>query len=57
MTPSIKDRMTVRGFDFSVDFIASNLQTWPIAQALQKLQQLEDMIEDGRITIQEEQEG
>lgn len=57
MTPSIKDRLTVRGFDFSADFIASNLQTWPIAQALRKLQQLEDMIEDGRITIQEEQEG
>ena len=53
---TIKKRLTYRGFDFNADFVTSNLQAWPIARALQKLQRLEDMIEDGIITVPEEQE-
>lgn len=40
------ERLTIRGFDFSRDFVASNLQSWPIAQALKKLQTIEDAMED-----------
>ena len=40
------ERMTQRGFNYDRDFVASNLQSWPIAQALKKLQQIEDAMED-----------
>lgn len=40
------ERMTQRGFNFDRDFVASHLQSWPIAQALKKLQQIEDAMED-----------
>jgi len=28
------ERLTQRGFNFDRDFVASHLQSWPIAQAL-----------------------
>lgn len=37
------ERLTIQGFDYDSDFVASNLQSWPIAQALKKLQAYEDM--------------
>ncbi len=40
------ERMTQRGFNFDRDFVASHLQSWPIAQALKKLQEIEDAMED-----------
>ena len=40
------ERMTQRGFNFDRDFVASNLQSWPIAQALKRLQEIEDAMED-----------
>lgn len=40
------ERLTIRGFNFDRDFVASNLQSWPIAQALKKLQEIEDAMED-----------
>lgn len=40
------ERLTQRGFNYSCDFVASHLQSWPIAQALKKLQQIEDAMED-----------
>ena len=40
------ERMTQRGFNFDRDFVASHLQSWPIAQALKKLQEIEDTMED-----------
>lgn len=42
----MEERLTIRGFNFNSDFVASNLQSWPIAQALAKLQRLEDAAED-----------
>ena len=36
------ERLTEKGFNFTSDFVASNLQSWPIAQALKKLQSYED---------------
>ena len=40
------ERMTQRGFNFDRYFVASHLQSWPIAQALKKLQEIEDTMED-----------
>lgn len=40
------ERLTKRGFNFDRNFVASNLQSWPIAQALKKLQEIEDAMED-----------
>lgn len=40
------ERLTIRGFDYSRDFVASHLQSWPIAKALQKLQSMEDAVDD-----------
>ena len=40
------ERLTQRGFNFDRDFVATSLQSWPIAQALKKLQQIEDAMED-----------
>ncbi len=45
------DRLTQRGFDFDMNFVASHLQSWPIAQALKKLQKYEDAEEDGRLVV------
>lgn len=39
-------RLTIKGFDFTSDFVASHLQSWPIAEALKKLQQIEDAMEE-----------
>lgn len=36
------ERLTEQGFDFTSDFVASNLQSWPIAQALNRLSAYED---------------
>lgn len=47
----ILDRLTESGFDFDMDFVASHLQSWPIAQALKKLQQYEDAEESGRLVM------
>lgn len=35
-------RLTIKGFDFTTNFVASNLQSYPIAEALTKLQEYED---------------
>ncbi len=45
------NRLTKRDFDFTSDFVASRLQSWPIAEALKKLQQYENAEEDGRLII------
>lgn len=37
------ERLTEQGFNFSSDFVASNLQSWPIAQALNRLSAYEDI--------------
>ena len=36
------ERLTIEGFDFTTNFVASNLQSYPIAEALKKLQEYED---------------
>jgi len=36
------DRLTKPGFNYTADFVASHLQSWPIAQALERLQAYED---------------
>lgn len=43
------NRLTVRGFTFTGDYIGSHLQRFAIAQALNKLQKYEDAEEDGRL--------
>ena len=43
------ERLTVKGFNYNSDFVASRLQSWPIAQALEKLQQIEDAMEDRKL--------
>lgn len=40
------ERLTIRGFCYDTDFVTSHLQNWPIAQALKKLQSIEDAEED-----------
>lgn len=44
-------RLTERGFNYDMDFVASRLQSWPIAQALKKLQQYEDAEGSGRLVM------
>lgn len=39
-------RLTIRGFDFNSDYVASNLQSYPIAVALKRLQSYEDILFD-----------
>lgn len=36
------ERLTKPGFNYTTDFVASHLQSWPIAQALERLQAYED---------------
>lgn len=36
------DRLTIEGFDYDADFVASHLQSWPIAQALKRLAEYEN---------------
>lgn len=36
-------RITIEGFNFTSDFVASNLQSYPIAEALTRLQEYEDV--------------
>lgn len=43
------NRLTVRGFTFTGDYVASNLQCHAMAQALNKLQKYEDAEDDGRL--------
>ncbi len=43
------DRLTKKGFNFTSDFVKSNLQSWSIAQALKKLQEYEDLEEQGKL--------
>lgn len=43
------ERITVRGFTFTGDYIASNIQRFALAQALNKLQKYEDAEEDNRL--------
>ena len=45
------ERMTIKGFNFTSDFVASNLQSFPIAEALKKLQSYEDAEEQGRLIV------
>lgn len=40
------DRLTIKGFNFDSNFVASHLQSWPIAEALKKLQSVEDAAEE-----------
>ena len=40
------ERLTQRGFNFDRDFVATSLQSWPIAQALKKLQQIAAYLEE-----------
>ena len=41
------DRLTERNFDFTSNFVKSHLQSWSIAQALSKLQEYENLDEQG----------
>lgn len=43
------ERLTEKNFNFTSDFVKSNLQSWSIAQALKKLQEYEDLEEQGRL--------
>jgi len=36
------DRLTIKGFEFDSHYVASSLQSFPIAEALKKLQSYED---------------
>lgn len=45
------NRLTERDFDFDVDFVPSYLQSWPIAQALKKLQEYENAEESGALIV------
>ena len=40
------ERLTTPGFNFNADFVASHPQSWSIAQALGRLQMLEDILGD-----------
>lgn len=40
------NRLTERNFEFTSDYVKSNLQSWSIAQALKKLQEYENKEED-----------
>lgn len=53
------ERLTENGFNYDADFVASNLQSWPITQALKKLQAYEDSgLELGDIkTLQQREDG
>lgn len=42
-------RLTIEKFNFTSDFVASNLQSYPIAEALKKLQEYENAEEQGYI--------
>lgn len=41
------DRLTVKGFEFTSNYVASKLQSWSIAECLKKLQTYEDLEEQG----------
>lgn len=43
------ERLTEKDFNFTSDFVKSNLQSWSIAQALKKLQEYEDLEEQGKL--------
>lgn len=45
------ERLTEKGFDFTADFVASNLQSFPIAEALKKLQMIENAEAEGRLVV------
>lgn len=45
------DRLTKRNFVFNSHYVASNLQSFAIAECLSKLQEYENLEEDGRLYI------
>ena len=42
-------RLTVKGFNFTKDYIKRDIDAWSIAQCLSKLQQYEDAEENGML--------
>lgn len=42
-------RLTKRDFIFDLNYVASNLQSWSIAECLKKLQEYENAEEDGKL--------
>lgn len=42
-------RITEKGFKFTSDFVKRNIDSWAIAQALNKLQHYEDLEEQGKL--------
>lgn len=47
------ERLTKRNFNFTSNYVASHLQSWSIAQALSRLQEYEDKLEDLGLTFDE----
>lgn len=45
------ERLTKRGFVFNSHYVASNLQSFAIAECLAKLQEYENLEEDGRLVV------
>lgn len=43
------ERLTEKNFNFTTDFVKSSIQSWSIAQALKKLQEYEDLEEEGML--------
>ena len=43
------ERLTKSGFNFTRDFIKRDIDTWTIAQCLNKLQEYEDLEEQGKL--------
>ncbi len=41
------ERLTIKGFNFTTDFIKRDIDSWSIAQAMNKLQKYEDLEEQG----------
>ena len=41
------ERLTKKGFNFTTDFIKRDIDSWSIAQCLKKLQEYEDLEEQG----------
>jgi hypothetical protein len=41
------ERLTISGFNFTTDFVKRSIDSWSIAQCLKKLQEYEDLEEQG----------
>lgn len=45
----VMERLTKKGFNFTTDFIKRDIDSWSISQCLKKLQEYEDLEEQGRL--------